>query len=193
MYIMFFLLFSNCQPIKITKMALDNLLSVSFTEAELTQIDQAINILETVLKGKTIHLTPEQRQQYGRIAEQNKLFVNKSKMYMEQYPNHLPQFVDKAEFDRDYIARTQIENRMLRLASLAEQLEDTKVLLDHDNYHNSITFYRNIRFLSGENVPGTTTIYQDLQQFFKNPSTGIPNEPTLKKEEDKGEDKNNEA
>jgi hypothetical protein len=40
--------------------------------------------------GKTIHFTPEQRQQYGRIAEQNKLLVNKSKMYMEQYPNHVP-------------------------------------------------------------------------------------------------------
>jgi hypothetical protein len=50
-----------------------------------------------------------------------------------------------------------------------------------------------MRFLSGENVAATTTIYQDLQQFFLNSSTGIPNEPTLKKEEDTGEGKNNGA
>ena len=164
-------------------MALNNLWSLSFTDAELTQIDQAINSLETVLQGKTIHLTPEQRQQYGRIAEQNKLFVNKAKSYMEQYPQFVPPFLDKAEFDKDHDARGQLESRMQKLAALSEQLSDTKVLLDHDNYHNAISFYRNIRYLAGENAPGTTTLYQDMQQFFKNPSTGVVQEPLAKKEE----------
>lgn len=161
-------------------MALNNLISLSFSEAELTQIDQAITNLETVLQGKTIHLTPEQRQQYGRIAEQNKLFVNKAKNYMEQYPQHVPAFIDKVEFDSDYLARTLIEARIQRLASLSEQLSDTKVLLDHDNYHNAIAYYRNIRYLAGENVPGTTTVFQDMQQFFKNPTTGVITEPNNK-------------
>ena len=83
-------------------MALNNLWSLNFTETELTQIDQAISSLETLLQGKTVHLTPEQRQQYGRIAEQNKLFVNKAKSYMEQYPQFVPPFLDKAEFDKDH-------------------------------------------------------------------------------------------
>lgn len=85
---------------------------------------------------------------------------------MEQYPHHVPGFLDKAEFDRDYMAREQIEGRLQRLSSIVEQLSDTKVLLDHDNYHNSITFYRNVKFLSGENVPGTNVIYDDMKQFF---------------------------
>ena len=91
---------------------------------------------------------------------------------MEQYPQYVPGFLDKAEFDRDYAAREQIELRLQRLTSLDEQLSDTKVLLDHDNYHNSITFYRNVRFLSGENVPGSNVIYEDMKQFFVSaPST----------------------
>lgn len=163
-------------------MALNNLLSVTFTEAELTQIDNALTAIETVLQGKTIHLTPEQRQTYGRIAEQNKLFVNKAKGYMEQYPQHVPNFIDKPEFDRDYVARQQLESRFQRLSSINEQLSDTKTLLDHDNYHNAITFYRNIKYLSGENVPGTTFLHQDMQQFFISPTTGTVVEPTNKKE-----------
>lgn len=147
-------------------MALENLISVAFTEAELTQLDQAISSIETVLQGKTINLTPEQRQQYGSIAEQNKLFVNKAKSYMEQYPQFVPLFLDKAEYDRDYAARQQLESRMQRLSSVTEQLSDTKILLDFDNYHNSITFYRNMKYLSGENVPGTNVIYDDMKQFF---------------------------
>lgn len=147
-------------------MALDNLISLSFSKSDLETIDKALQDIQTVLKGKTINLTPDQRQQYGRIAEQNKLFVNKAKSYMEQYAQHVPGFLDKAEFDRDYIAREQIEQRLQLLDSLTEQLSDTKVLLDHDNYHNAISFYRSIRYLSEENVPGTNVIYEGMKQFF---------------------------
>ena len=159
-------------------MALENLISVAFTEAELTQLDQAIANVETLLQGKTINLTPEQRQQYGSIAEQNKLFVNKAKSYMEQYPQFVPPFLDKAEYDRDYAARQQLESRLQKLASVTEQLSDTKILLDFDNYHNSITFYRNMRYLSGENVPGTNVIYDDMKQFFVSANPSSPEEKT---------------
>ena len=155
-------------------MALENLISVEFTRAELTQLDDALSTIENVLRGKTINLTPEQRQQYGSIAEQNKLFVNKAKGYMEQYTQYVPPFLDKAEYDKDYDARQQMESRMQRLNSLTEQFSDTKILLDFDNYHNSITFYRNVKFLSGENMPGTTVVYEDMKQFF---TAGAPISP----------------
>ncbi|WP_343679702.1 hypothetical protein [Chryseobacterium arthrosphaerae] len=158
-------------------MALDNLISLSFTTEELSKLDQALQTIGTVLSGKTINLTPEERQQYGSIAEQNKLFVNKVKTYMEQYPQYVPNFLDKAEFDKDYLGREQVEQRLQRMSSLTEQLSDTKVLLDHDNYHNAITFYRNLKFLSGENVPGTNVIYEDMKQFFVTTGTSAPPVP----------------
>ncbi len=159
-------------------MAFENLISIQFTETELAQLDVAMASIAQVLRDKTINLTPEQRQQYGRIAEQNKLFVNKAKEYMEQNMQHVPAFIDKAEFDQDFQARTQIESRITQLQGLVEQLSDTKTLLDHDNYHNAITFYRNIRFLSQENVPGTTTLYEGMKQFFV-PDTTTPTPPTV--------------
>jgi hypothetical protein len=162
-------------------MALDNLISLSFTAEELTKLDQALQTIDTVLSGKTINLTPEERQQYGSIAEQNKLFVNKAKIYMEQYPQYVPNFLDKVEFDKDYLGREQVEQRLQIMSSLTEQLSDTKVLLDHDNYHNAITFYRNMKFLSGENVPGTNVIYEDLKQFFV---TAAPSTPPVTPSDD---------
>lgn len=147
-------------------MALENLISIAFTETELATIQTALNSIQSVLSGKAINLTPQQRQQYGSIAEQNKLFVNKAKQYMEQYPEYVPSFLSKAEFDKDYTARMQLEAPAARLKNVAEQIADTKVLLDHDNYFNALTFYRNIRFLANENVPGISTIYEDMKQFF---------------------------
>uniref|UniRef100_UPI0039A54CA2 hypothetical protein n=1 Tax=Ornithobacterium rhinotracheale TaxID=28251 RepID=UPI0039A54CA2 len=143
-----------------------DLLSLEFSTEDLKKIDDALKVVEEVLKGKTRNLTPEERKQFGRIAEQNKLFVQKSKTLMEQYPEYVPPFVDKAEFDKDYSTREVIEKRLLRLESITEQLSDTKILLDNDNYTAALTFYRNIRYLSGENAPGTTSIAQELSQFF---------------------------
>jgi len=147
-------------------MAFENLISISFTPDELDQLDQAIITIETLIGGKVINLTPDQRMQYGRIAEQNKLFVNKAKEYMELFPQLVPPFLDKTEFDRDHAARAAVETRLLKLASLTEKLTDTKVLLDHDNYHNAITFYRSMKFQAAENVAGSTTIYEGMRQFF---------------------------
>lgn len=147
-------------------MAFENLVSITFTQQELNTLDEALKNIENVLKGKMQNLTPEERRQYGSIAEQNKLFVNKVKMYMEQYPDYVPRYIDKAEFDRDYQARTDLEPRYSRLKSIMEQITDTKVLLDHDNYQASLSFYRSIRVLSQENIPGSNVIADDLKQFF---------------------------
>lgn len=147
-------------------MALDNLISVSFSSEELAVIDQALSQIEKVLKGKTVSLTPDERQQYGSIADQNKILVDKSRHYMQQRPDLIPHMLDFEEFERDYEARSLLESRVKRINSLTDQLKDTKTLLDHDNYTNTLTFYRYIRFLSEENQPGITSIYQDLKQHF---------------------------
>lgn len=160
-------------------MALENLISIEFTQEELTNLDTHLAGIQQILAGKTINLTPEQRQQYGRIANQNKLIVDKAKNYMEQHPNWVPNFIDKAEFDKDYIARMQIEGRVQLLENLAQQLVDTKTLLDHDNYTNTLSFYRTMRYLAGENEAGAKTVYEDMKILFKKVSrtedTNSPN------------------
>lgn len=148
-------------------MALENLISVNFTEEELTQLDQHLNGIQTILQNKVINLTPDQRKQYGRIANQNKLIVNKAKVYMEQYPQWVPNFIDKEEFDKDYKAREQVEGRAQKLENLSRQLIDTKTLLDHDNYTNALSFYRMVRYLARENEPGAKSVYEDMKTLFQ--------------------------
>ena len=147
-------------------MALDNLISVSFTDEELTKISTAIEQINTILKGKAINLTPEDRRQYGSIADRNKLLVDKAKFYMEKAPHTVPKTIDKAEFDHDYAARGQVETPLRELTMVAETLRDTKTLLDYDNLQVAQAYYRYVKFLADQNEPGTTTIYQDLKQHY---------------------------
>ena len=147
-------------------MALDNLISVSFTSEELTKITGAIEQHNTVLSGKVVNLPPGERKQYGSIADRNKLLVDKAKFYMEKAPHTVPKTIDKAEFDRDYAARGQVEAPLRELTMVAEKLRDTKTLLDYDNLQVAQAYYRYVKFLAEQNEPGTTTIYQDLRQHY---------------------------
>lgn len=48
-------------------MAQENTISISFTEAEIFEIKNAITQLATLLNGKAKNLTPNERQTFGRI------------------------------------------------------------------------------------------------------------------------------
>ncbi len=171
-------------------MALDNLISVTFTDSEVRTIENAIKTINRVLENKVINLTPDERRQYGSIADRNRILVDKCKDYMEQDPETIPRVIDKAEFDRDYKARQQLQKPLMQLARITEKLQDTKTLLDHDNYQASIAYYRYIKYLASENEAGTSSIYKDLKKQYqhqkkaevkeeKAPTESTPTDDTL--------------
>ena len=148
-------------------MAIDNMISVDFSDQELNKIENALNEVLQVLSGKVVNLTPEERTQYGSIGDKNKIFVDKCKAYMEQDPTTVPNTLDKHEFDKDYKARQQMEEPLKKLSRITEMLMDTKILLDFDNYNGSLSYYRYVKFLATQNTPGITSIYADLSQHFQ--------------------------
>ena len=148
-------------------MAIDNMISVEFTEQELTKLGNALNEVMQLLSGKVVNLSPDERMQYGSIADKNKVFVDKCKAYMEQDPATVPNTLNKHEFDKDYKARKQMEEPLRMVLRIAEMLSDTKILLDFDNYNGSISYYRYVKFLATQNTPGITSIYEDLSQHFQ--------------------------
>ncbi|WP_018676053.1 hypothetical protein [Riemerella columbina] len=157
-------------------MALDNLISIRFTDQELQTLNTAIQQINQVLQGKVINLSPEERQQYGSIADRNKVLVDKCKHYMEQDTETLPRTIDKTEFDADYHARQQLDIPLKALSRIVEKMSDTKILLDHDNFHSAIAYYRYIKYLSSQNEPGTTSIYQDLKKHYQSASSKVKDE-----------------
>jgi hypothetical protein len=144
----------------------DNLASISFSATDLQQLQNAMNSIDTLLDGKVLNLTAEERQQLGSIKETNKLFVNKVRDFMQQNPTQVPQFVDTAEFEKDFQARTHLEQALMRINAIKEKLEDTKIALDSDNYSASLVVYKYLQFLASQNVPGMTSWEMELKQFF---------------------------
>lgn len=136
---------------------IDNLISVSFTQQELDDINQALTTIETVLQGKVINLTPEQRQLYGKLNNNTENWIDKVGDHMEQKPNLIPFYLNKQEFDRDRKTRNAMKPVLNRLASIVESVDDTSKLLSTDIYNAAIAYYRNIKLISMQNVAGTSS------------------------------------
>lgn len=85
---------------------------------------------------------------------------------MDQHPDLVPNFVNSDEFERDYRAREVIEEMIQKLDLIKHKLSDTKILLDHDNYQDTMAFYRAVRYYAAEQQQGAIPIYEELKQFF---------------------------
>lgn len=85
---------------------------------------------------------------------------------MEQNPELIPSFVNMDEFNSDFVARKDLEEMIQKLDLIKRKLSDTKILLDHDNYQDTMAFYRAIRYYAVEQQQGAIPIYEELKQFF---------------------------
>ena len=147
-------------------MAIENLISLQFTDAELQIIDEAITKLEDVIKPKAVQMTPEERQQYGRLGNETEGWSLTVREDCTVNSVCIPAFVDVAEWDRDIVARKLLMPRLARMAALNQMVEDTGRLLGYDIFLTTQAVYRNARFLAGQNVPGSSSYYEKWRVQF---------------------------
>ncbi|MFN0201040.1 MAG: hypothetical protein ACKVTZ_05940 [Bacteroidia bacterium] len=160
-------------------MPLKDLIQNQLTVTDKQAIDQHIAGLLSVIAGKTISLSPEERQKYGSINEKNKLIVEKVKMYQQSQPQFNSPKVNWGEFEQDFDARTYLEAKIAQLQGIIAQLTDNKTLHDYDNYQDSLSQYRYIKYLASEDTPGIFPIQEDLQQLFPRTSSNEEDTTTV--------------
>jgi len=147
-------------------MALENLISVGFTEEELQQLDTHLAAIEVIVKGKCVSLTPDERKDYARLGNKSENWSRKIIGYMQTQPEMTPAFIDEDETLRDYQARRELQPREARAKAVADMLNDTLLLVGSDLYHSCIAYYQNVRLLAKQDVNGAKTVYEDLAQQF---------------------------
>ena len=91
------------------------------------------------------------------------------------------------EFNKDQKPRDIIVTALNRLTAIHESVDDTSKLLSTDIYNAAIAYYRNIKLISQQNVPGTTSIFQDLSAQFPGRKSSVLEENSATEEGDGGE------
>ncbi len=148
-------------------MPLSNLNNTHLNEEQKKQVSELITQLTELLAPKNINLTAEERQKYGSISEQNKLFVNKVVDYAHAEPNLKSPDVEWEEFFADVESRNFLETTMAKLEKLTIGLRNAKILHDYDNFQASLDDYAYTNYKAGTSATGYETKLKDLKQFFQ--------------------------
>ena len=156
-------------------MPINNLNNSHLTNAQVTEIQNAITALENALAMLTVTLTPEERRTYGSVNEQNKLLVNKVWDFRRDSPNLSVPDLDWDEFERDYASRQLMESIQNRLEALQERIKNTKILHDYDNFQSALEDYAYTSYKAGSQAPGYETKMLELKQFFNRSGKGKQN------------------
>ena len=147
-------------------MSVNNLNNHHLTEPEINAILNALNDLERAMEPLNINLTPEDRNKYGRVDEQNKLFINKIHDFATQQPNLRTMDVDWDEFEKDFKSRAVLENIISRLNNLSIRANNSKIFHDFDNYQDALADYAYTQFRANSKMVGFEDKYNELRQFF---------------------------
>lgn len=152
--------------LNIYSMAITNLNNNHLTGQNLGEALDALTILETALSALNTTLTAEDRQRYGSINEQNKLFVNKVLDYNQSQPALSSTQIDWAEYGADYTSRQNLEGIIGRLEALITRVRNAKTLHDYDNFQAALIEYGYTNFMAGMGAPGFENKQSELKQFF---------------------------
>lgn len=145
---------------------MNNLNNTHLTEEQIATVNEAISNLENALKTLNTSLSPEERSKYGRVNEQNKLFVNKVNDFAKSQPELRSPDVDWEEFERDFNSRKFYENSINRLDNLLLVLKNHKILADYDNHQDALTDYAYTSYKVGSRAANFEDKHRDLKQFF---------------------------
>lgn len=161
----------------IIKMGINNLNNRHLTDEQVKTMNDALTSLEKAVEGVNINLTPEDRNRYGRVNEQNKLFINKVNDMAITQPNLRSIDVDWEEFAKDYKSRNLYESAINRLESLVIKMKNSKILHDYDNYQDALNDYAYTSYKAGSKIVGYEDKLKELKQFFaKNRKSTPPKE-----------------
>jgi hypothetical protein len=145
-----------------------NLISGAITDAEMAKITDAVTQITTVLKPILKNLTPAERQGMAKMGDKTLAFVGKAQEYSAQNPALNPSYLDVAEAKADFELAQKLETILKMLQPLAQSVEDTLMMAGSDAYLAALEFYFAVKGATRTNVPGSTTLYEDLKQRFPN-------------------------
>jgi hypothetical protein len=143
-----------------------NNVSISITEADLTDINASIQELQTKLLPYLATLSPAERKGLPKMGNKTVGFVQKAQEYCKQNPDLVPQFLDVDEFNTDVTAYDQIRSMYQPLLQITDSLWDTLLLTGSESYSAALKFYNSVKHATKSKVQKAETIYNDLAARF---------------------------
>jgi hypothetical protein len=118
----------------IPKIMTQNLITLDISDADWTDIDAALLVLETKLAPKLLDLTIEQRSELMKMGDKSEAFCRQALITGRQNVASLPAqtVTDLTAEEGDLAAVDKLRPRLARLTALKEKTADTEMALGSD-------------------------------------------------------------
>lgn len=146
---------------------MQNIITLTFTDAQLVAVDAALTELETQLSG-LIALSVPQKRSLKKMGEKSESFCRQALRVLEQNPQMVPPNVPLADALGDMGALDQLRPRMVRLSRLSERAADTDTALGSDVMAVALKGYGLLK-LTGQ-TEGLDALRKDLGTRFSRTS-----------------------
>jgi hypothetical protein len=123
-----------------------NIISITFDDKSLANIDTAINTLEAELQG-LIDLNVDERRALPKMGDKSETFCRQTLNVLAQNPQVVPPSLDLAEAQRDLQALDALRSRSSRLRQLVGRVEDTELALGSDVMSAALDGYAMLKVL----------------------------------------------
>ena len=152
-------------------MPFNDMILLHFDANERQNAMDLLSQLRALLAPKLVQISPEDRQRFGSIGEENKKLVNKVKDLIEDDPSNVPTEVDWAEFAADYQDRRFLEGVRTVMNGLLSEIESTKIMHDYDNYQDALTYYNYQTYRMNSGAQNAEGKVEQMKQFFNRTGT----------------------
>lgn len=144
---------------------MQNKLSNQITAESLQQVMNAATAVEAALPF-LISLTPAERAAGLRLGDKSYALVEKVRTYMLQQPTLTPNYIDQAEFEKDFALFTDLINIQRRFQPLMDKINDTLAEAGMESVGTALSYYHYLKGAAKQGVPGAEAIYSDLKPRF---------------------------
>lgn len=148
----------------------DNRIAIQIPEADVTEINAAIETLKTKLQPYLIALTPEDRKLLPKMSDKTIPFVDKALDYAQNSPQFAPQYMNVPEMKIDLDALNTLTEFYRPLEQIISGLDDTMMLSGSEAYIAALSYYNSVKMAAKMNVPAAKPIYDDLKERFNRKS-----------------------
>ncbi|MEO8673337.1 MAG: hypothetical protein ABI411_18640 [Tahibacter sp.] len=121
-----------------------NLVSLSYTEAQLATLSETLKQLESQLSG-LVTLTAQQRRTVPKMGAKSEAFCRQTLVVAGENPQVMPPMVSVSDAQADLLALDQLRPLFARLVRLGEHASDTETALGSDVMATSLQCYRLLR------------------------------------------------
>ena len=143
-----------------------NLISVEFSQSQVSEIIDNINKIKNNLPAGLVTLTSDERRAYIKMGDKTVAFVQKAFDYANILPDMLPAYISVAEMKKDLEAVKTMLNILNRLEEIYNLLDDSILLAGSEAYTAALSIYYATKDATRRNVTGAKTAAQELKERF---------------------------